>query len=329
MVSVGQPIGHAVKHAAPGIAATLEHFAHEPEGDAGDLHKPEIGTRVVVEVLAEPEPVDIGEVLEVEVGAVGEAVALVVLVRGVKVDESAGAGAVEDLAQPLHRRAVEGDVVDVEAVDFDVVHQPVKTFQVIVVPARHAAVDNGGVLEARHEPGGDVVGAEVLLQPGKAAARASGEDLVAKAAQGEDLRRPVGELTHGVVDLHLHVARVRLVDIGLHLVRAQERVVDVRVDLGGVVHVDGVRAQAGDFFDRREAVVEARAPLLGGIDGPERRERQAEVEVEGLLGAQGARPAAASDQEGGQPHADPLGGDPLGIDVGLDQVAAAEPSIGP
>ena len=87
----GEAVGHAEEHAAPGIAAALEHLAHEAEGNAGDLDQPVVGRRVVVEVLPEPEAVDEGEVLEVEVGAAGEAVARVVLVGAVQVDERPGA----------------------------------------------------------------------------------------------------------------------------------------------------------------------------------------------------------------------------------------------
>ena len=64
--------------------------------------------------------------LEIEVGARGEAVAHVVLVGAVEVDEGPGAVAVEDLADALHGRPVEGDVVEVEPVDPDVPGDPVE-----------------------------------------------------------------------------------------------------------------------------------------------------------------------------------------------------------
>ena len=110
----------------------------------------------------------------------------------------------------------------------DVPDQPVQALEIIVVPAGHAAVDDGRVLELGDEPGGDVVGAEVLLEPGEAAAGAGREDLVAQAAQGEELRGPVRELPDGVVDLDLEAAGVGVVDVCLHLAGAKERIVDDR-----------------------------------------------------------------------------------------------------
>ena len=55
--------------------------------------------------------------LEVKVGARSEPVARVVLIGRVEVDERARTAPVQDLPDPLHRRPVEGDVVEVEPVD--------------------------------------------------------------------------------------------------------------------------------------------------------------------------------------------------------------------
>src|SRR5512140_2745772 len=189
---------HAENHSPPGIAAILEHLAHQSEGNARRLDEPVVrAAAVVVEIFAEPEAVEEGEVLEIEVGGRGEAVADVVLVGAVEVDESPGPVPVEDLADALHGRPVESDVVEIEAVDADVPGQPIEPFDIVIVPARHAAVDERRVLELGHEPGGDVVAPQVLLEPGIAAAGPRREDLVTQAAQREKLGRVVGKLADG------------------------------------------------------------------------------------------------------------------------------------
>src|SRR6185437_8753422 len=43
VVGPGHAVRHAIDHTAPGVAAALEHFAHEAKGDAADLREEEIG----------------------------------------------------------------------------------------------------------------------------------------------------------------------------------------------------------------------------------------------------------------------------------------------
>ena len=111
--------------------------------------------------------------------------------------------------------------------------QPSETLDVVVGPPRGALVEHGGVVDPPGVPGGVVAVLEVLLHPGVATALAVVEDLVAQAAQGEQLVRLVGELADGVVELDLDALLVGLVDVGRLRVQIEERVVDVGVDLVG------------------------------------------------------------------------------------------------
>lgn len=100
----GGAAGHAEEHAPPGVTPLLQHLHHQPEVDAQHFDQPAI-TRipaVVVEVLAEPEPVDVGEVLQVEVGAGGEAVPLVVLVGRMEIDHRRSALAFQNSSMNTH-----------------------------------------------------------------------------------------------------------------------------------------------------------------------------------------------------------------------------------
>ena len=100
----------------------LQHLAHQAERQPRHFREEEVGRRRVVEVLAEPQAVEIGKVLQVEVGAAGESVAHVVLVGRVEIDDAGVPVLREQAADPLHRRAVERHVVKVEAVDADALH---------------------------------------------------------------------------------------------------------------------------------------------------------------------------------------------------------------
>ena len=212
-----------------------------------------------------------------------------------EVDEGAGAVAVENLADALHGRPVEGHVVEVEAVDADVPREPVEALDVIVVPARHAAVDDGRVLQLGHEPGGDIVGAEVLLEPREAATGAGREDLVAEAAEGEEFGGAVGELADRVVDLDLESTAVSVLDVGFHGRGPEKRVVDVGVDFGGVVDVDDVGARGGDFVQGL-----ALGEVGGRVEGFEGGEEEREIEMERLAGVEGARAGAGGEEDGGR-----------------------------
>jgi len=61
------------------------------------------------------------------------------------------AAPLEDLADAFHDGPVEGDVVDVEAVDPDVADEPVEPLDVGIVPAGRPARDERRVLDLRHE----------------------------------------------------------------------------------------------------------------------------------------------------------------------------------
>ena len=295
----GQAVGHAEEHTPPRVPAVLEHLAHEAERDSGNLDQPVIGLRPVVEVLSEPEAVEEREMFEIEIGARGESVAGIVLIGRVEIDEGARPVPVENLADTLHRRPVEGDVVEVEPVDTGVAGYPVQSFDVIVVPPRHAAVDDGRVLDLRNEPGRDVIAAQVLLEPGEASAGPGGKHLVPQAAEREELGRPVGELADRIVDLDFKSAGVGGVDIGFHLHGAEERVVDERVDLRRVVDVDDVGARVGDLVERLISVIVPLGEPGGGVDRLKRRDENRGVEVKRFPGFEGPRTARSRHQDRG------------------------------
>src|SRR6185437_8938349 len=153
-----------IDHTAPGIAAALEHFAHEAKGDAADLREEEIGgVLFIVEVFAEPQPVEIGKMFHVQIGAAHESIPGVVLVGAVEVDDARMTVLGEHAFDALHGNPVEGDVVEVNTVDPDVVYEPVHAFYIVVMPAAHAAVDNGSIFNFGYEPGRDIVIAEMFL----------------------------------------------------------------------------------------------------------------------------------------------------------------------
>jgi len=71
-------------------------------------------------------PVDVGEMLQVNIGATAEPVVRIVLVGGMKIYERAGAVPIEDLAHALHCGAIEGQVVNIQAVNAHMPHQPIE-----------------------------------------------------------------------------------------------------------------------------------------------------------------------------------------------------------
>jgi hypothetical protein len=73
---------------------------------------------------------------------------------------------------------------------------------------------------------------------------------------------------------------VGLVDVGLHLGRPQEGIVDVGVDGVGVVDVDGVGPARRDFLHRLVSVEEAGGEVGLGIDGLEGGQEEEEVEAQ-------------------------------------------------
>src|SRR5579859_999658 len=216
VVRPGHAVGHAVDHPPPGVATALQHFAHQAKGDAAHLDEKEIGRVLfIIEIFPKPEPAEIGEMLHVEIGAVIEAIAGVVLICGVQIDDARVAVFCQHAFYAFHSDPIEGDIIEIDAVDADILHEPVHAFDVVVVPSAHAAIDHSGVFYFRDEPGGDVVVADMFLQPGKTFARSGGIDLIAQAAEGEGLVGVIGELAHGVIDLYLQAELVGGVDIAL------------------------------------------------------------------------------------------------------------------
>ena len=203
---------------------------------------------VVVEELAQPEPVDVRQQLRVQIRAGGEPVRLAELVAGVQIDQRrclAGGG--QDLADPLHGRPVVRHVVEVEPVDADDPAQPLDPAHIGVVPPRVAGRDDRDVPHVGRHPPGHVVSAQMLLQPRVPAPGAGREDLVAQRREDRQLRCVARQFAHRVVHLDLDPEPVRLLGVGAQGVRAQQRVVDVRIGWRGVVQIGDVGAVLGDL----------------------------------------------------------------------------------
>ncbi len=131
-----------------------------------------------------------------------------------------------------------------------------------------------------------VVVLQVLLHPGVAAALAVVEDLVAQAPQGEQLVRLVGQLPDGVVELDLDPLLVGLVDVRGLLLQVEEGVVDVGVDLVGVVDVHHRAAPRLHRVHGHVLVHESGVEVRPGVDGLEGRDEEADVEVQRVAGGQ-------------------------------------------
>jgi hypothetical protein len=190
-----------------------------------------------------------------------------------------------------------GHIVEVNAVDTYVLHQPVHAFYIVIMPAAHPAVYDGGILNFGHVPGGDVIVAQVFLQPGVAAALAGRVDLVAQTAHREGFVSAVAQLAHGVVNFYLEAKFMRRIDIMLHGIVGDEGVIDGRVDGRSVVNVHHGSAGGFDGIQVVVLMVKARAPLKIGIDRVEGGDEQREVVVQHIALFHGARPAVIFRQD--------------------------------
>jgi hypothetical protein len=165
----------------------------------------------------------------------------------VKINQPSGTVGFKHFTHPFHRHPVEGYIINVKAVYADIFCQPGQAFNIVIVPARHAAIDNGRILELGNKPAGDIAGVKMLLQPGIAATLTSGKDLLIEALQGEELARPVGEFPNGVINFDLQTLAVSFVKISFHLLRAKERIVDKRINFGRMVDIDDIGAGSGNL----------------------------------------------------------------------------------
>ena len=97
-----------------------------------------------------------------------------------QVEQRTRIAAIEHLTHTLHGDAIECDIVEIETVDFFVLHQPVQPFDVKVVPSRDTAVHHGRIFDRGHMPRRDVVVAQMFLQPRVAATGPAREYFVAE-----------------------------------------------------------------------------------------------------------------------------------------------------
>ena len=95
------------------------------------------------------------------------------MVPGMHIHRAELSVCIEDTACTTHGFAVERTVIDIDAVDSQVVDHPVEPFEVVVVPAGYGIGNNCNIelsfvfsVEESGIPGRDVVFAQVVDQPG-------------------------------------------------------------------------------------------------------------------------------------------------------------------
>ena len=92
-------------------------------------------------------------------------------------------------------------------------------------------------------------------------------------------------------NLDLQALGVGFVDVLFEFVNAEERIVDIRVDVVAVMDVDHVRSGLDDLIGRVIGVVVSRRPMPVGVQGLERCDQEREVEMKRLVGRDSARAA--------------------------------------
>jgi len=88
---------------------------------------------------------------------------------------------------------------------------------------------------------------KMLLQPGITAALTIGKDLMVEALQGEQFAGPVGKFPDGVIDFDFEALVVRFINISFHLFGAKKRIVNKRINVIGMMNVDDIGTDSGDF----------------------------------------------------------------------------------
>ena len=251
--------------------------------------------------FAEPQAVHEGHRVHEDVRAMRPLGPAVELVPGMQVDQPAMFRvAVQHLAGAQHDRAVVRDVVEIDAGAGRVFAQELQALDVVVVEAAHRLGEDAHVLRPGLVPRLPVVAAEVLLAPRMPAALAIHQQLVAHAAQGENLGRPVREFAHRVIVLHPHAQGLGGAAKVPQAVPGEEGIVDVGIQPialmyvhnvgGGLLRVLQILGVVVRHATRMEIPV---APLLRRAQRMERRDQQIKVEVQRLARLERARPAEA------------------------------------
>src|SRR6056297_132748 len=89
---------------------------------------------------------------------------------------------VEHLSDTFHSGTVKGNIIKIKSIYTHFFAKPVYTFHIIVMPARHAGIDNGSIFIFRYKPGCNIVINKVFLQPVKAFACTRTDNLMAEAS---------------------------------------------------------------------------------------------------------------------------------------------------
>ena len=95
---------------------------------------------------------------QIQIGTIGKTVFRVILIGRMQVDHSSRIRTVHHFADTFHRHPV-----DIQPGDTDVLHQPVKTFQIIVMPAGNATVHNRCIFQSGYKPGADIILVQMFL----------------------------------------------------------------------------------------------------------------------------------------------------------------------
>ena len=135
-------------------------------------------------------------------------------------------------------------------------------------------------------PLGGVSGHQVFAQPGIAASASITQNLVAQAADGPDFGHYIGQFAQSVVEFHLASPLVPFLDERYQFITAQERIVDVRVILVGMMYVDHFHACLHvviGWYGFRTVVVVAVGELALQVERFHGSDDEGEFEVHGSV----------------------------------------------
>ena len=272
-----------VNHSKITVSTILQHLAHHSERNPGEGDQPLVRSHLVIfKTFSEPKPVDVGEELRVLVGRT-----LGVPCVGVEVDKGPVMVSVKNLAYPLDGGPVAGDIVHVEPVQPVILFHPAQSLKEVVDVAGLAHEMYRGVripgaeTVQRSVPLRDIILYQVLTQPGVPFTMSFPHDLVTQAVKSVDLLAVGGQLPHGVVQLDLTALLVLMIDERDQGVTYDEWIVDVGVEVLGVMDVRYVGPVLGGLVEvlwiRME---ELHGELFGGVDRFCRCDGQVELKID-------------------------------------------------
>ena len=150
------------------------------------------------------------------------------------------------------------------------------------MPTGNTAVYDCRIFQVGHKPGADVVLVQMFLQPGETAAGTFRENLIPQAPQSKHLHATVGQFANRIINLHLHIPGMRSVDISLHLLRPQERIVDKRIDAVCMMYINHISTHLFNLLYKIITMIITFAPLLIGIDRTERGDGDIKIIIQSV-----------------------------------------------